>query len=47
MALLHQQFPHYGWDINKGYPTKKHRAAIAEIGPCPHHRMTFKLLADQ
>ena len=47
MALLHQQFAHYGWDINKGYPTKKHRAAIAEHGPCPHHRMTFKLLANQ
>ena len=47
MALLHQQFPLYGWDINKGYPTKKHRAAIAESGATPHHRMTFKLLADQ
>ena len=36
----------YDWKGNKGYPTKKHRAAIKEHGPTPHHRMTFKLLAD-
>jgi ribonuclease HII len=47
MARLHLEFPHFGWEVNKGYPTKAHRSAIAAHGPCPHHRMTFKLLADQ
>ncbi len=46
MDELHQQFPHYGWNQNKGYPTKSHRAMILEHGPSPFHRMTFKLLAD-
>ncbi len=46
MLQLHEQFPEYGWDSNKGYPTKKHRAAIAEYGATPHHRLTFRLLPD-
>lgn len=41
MELLHQEFPAYGWDKNKGYPTVAHRLAIAEHGVTPHHRMTF------
>lgn len=44
MLRAHDQYPCYGWDRNKGYPTADHRAAIAEHGPCPLHRMTFKLL---
>ena len=46
MNRLHQEFPYYDWDHNKGYPTKKHRAAIAEHGVSPYHRMTFNLLGD-
>jgi len=46
MLALHHQFPHYGWNQNKGYPTKAHRAMILAHGPSPFHRMTFKLLAD-
>ena len=46
MKNLTPQYPQYFWDINKGYPTKKHRAAIQEFGPCIHHRRSFKLLAD-
>jgi len=46
MKKLDQEFPVYDWKQNKGYPTKKHRAAIAKHGVSPHHRMTFKLLAD-
>lgn len=38
------QYPGYGWDSNMGYPTKAHRAAIAQLGPTPLHRMTFRLL---
>lgn len=47
MASLHQTHPCYDWDHNKGYPTKKHRAAIAEYGATPYHRMSFNLLGDQ
>ena len=47
MLKLHKKFDYYGWDSNKGYPTKKHRAAIAEHGPCKHHRMTFRLLKEE
>lgn len=46
MMQLHEQFPMYGWDSNKGYPTEAHRQAIAQHGPSPHHRMTFRLLGD-
>lgn len=45
MAQLHQELPHYQWDVNKGYPTIKHRQAIQEFGPSEHHRMSFKLLS--
>lgn len=41
---LAQEFPQYGWQQNKAYPTPSHRAAIAAHGPSPHHRLTFKLL---
>lgn len=47
MRRLHAIYPHYAWDINKGYPTKAHRAAIAEYGPSPIHRMTFRLIDTQ
>lgn len=42
MELLHHRFPQYGFNQNKGYPTKLHRQAIAKHGPCPFHRLTFK-----
>ncbi|WP_290097326.1 ribonuclease HII [uncultured Muribaculum sp.] len=47
MRNLHEQYPQYGWNVNKGYPTRAHRAAIAEYGPTPYHRMTFRLLDPQ
>lgn len=43
MYSLDKEFPQYNWKKNKGYPTKDHRAAIAEHGASIHHRMTFKL----
>ena len=46
MSRLHEEFPYYDWNRNKGYPTRKHRAAIAERGTSPYHRMTFNLLGD-
>ncbi|GAA4314597.1 ribonuclease HII [Nibribacter koreensis] len=47
MRQLGEQHPFYGWGQNAGYPTKAHRAAIAQYGTTAHHRMTFKLLAEQ
>ena len=46
MELLGQQFPQYQWAQNKGYPTKAHRHAIRENGPCIHHRKSFRLLPE-
>ena len=39
---LDREFPGYGWNVNKGYPTKAHREAILKLGLTPHHRKTFK-----
>jgi len=47
MIDLHQQFPNYDWKQNKGYPTKKHREAIAKHGITPFHRVSFHLLDSQ
>jgi len=43
MLRLHEEFPQYGWDQNKGYPTAQHYAALRQFGPTPYHRMTFNL----
>lgn len=47
MMKLHQEFPEYGWNGNKGYPTKAHRDAIRRAGACDHHRKSFTLLPEQ
>ena len=44
MMKLHNEFPYYGWDKNKGYPTLLHRAGIRKHGDCKYHRKTFTLL---
>ena len=41
MLRLHEEYPNYGWDRNKGYPTKEHRMAIREYGLTPYHRLSF------
>ena len=46
MNRLHEEYPYYDWDKNKGYPTNKHRLAIKEHGTTPYNRMTFNLLGD-
>lgn len=43
MNAMHEQYPQYGWDRNKGYPTAAHYAALAQYGSTPLHRMSFKL----
>jgi ribonuclease HII len=47
MTQMAQTYPLYHWEQNKGYPTKKHRCAIAKYGITPLHRKTFRLLDDQ
>lgn len=47
MYQLHEQFPQYGWNKNKGYGTLVHRKAIEEFGLCDYHRKSFKLLPEQ
>lgn len=44
MLKLALQYPGYGWEVNKGYPTKKHRQAIATVGVTPLHRKSFRLI---
>jgi len=41
MKNLAIEYPEYLWAQNKGYPTKKHREIIKQIGPSPVHRKTF------
>lgn len=41
MMKLHESYPYYGWDRNKGYPTLEHRKAILNLGFSPYHRETF------
>lgn len=44
MDRLHEEYPHYAWNVNKGYPTKAHRQGIAQHGVTPYHRMSYQLL---
>lgn len=43
MNKAHEQYPQYGWDSNKGYPTAKHYAALEALGSTPLHRKSFRL----
>ncbi len=47
MLKIHQEFPQYHWDSNKGYPAPIHREAIRQYGTTPYHRMTFNLLGTK
>jgi ribonuclease HII len=47
MDKIHEEFPHYDWNKNKGYPTKKHREGIVKHGPTSYHRMSFRLTNEQ
>jgi ribonuclease HII len=47
MLELHQQYPNYAFDKNKGYGTATHRAAIELYGLTPHHRKSFNILPVQ
>jgi ribonuclease HII len=47
MEKIHNEFPEYGWNKNKGYPTSFHRAAILRHGITPYHRKSFNLFDTQ
>ncbi len=47
MEKLHQQFPQYGWNRNKGYGTLEHRIGIEKNGLCIHHRKSFNIVPSQ
>ncbi|MEM7347826.1 MAG: ribonuclease HII [Chloroflexota bacterium] len=42
MIDLGQQYPEYGFEQHKGYGTQKHKAALADYGPCSSHRLSFQ-----
>lgn len=42
MRERHTEYPVYGWKRNKGYGTPDHRRAIAQYGPSPYHRRSFR-----
>ena len=46
MQELHKQYPEYGFDKHKGYPTKVHREILNSIGPCPEHRRSYAPVRD-
>ncbi len=47
MYSLHEEYPQYHWDQNKGYATPEHRKALLENGASPFHRRTFQLFSTQ
>jgi len=47
MQRIHEEYPMYRWNKNKGYPTKEHRDAIRKYGITKYHRRSFKLLPEQ
>jgi ribonuclease HII len=47
MEKIHFEFPEYGWNKNKGYPTSAHREALLKYGITPYHRKSFNLIDTQ
>jgi ribonuclease HII len=47
MLSMHNEYNYYGWDRNKGYPTKAHRDAICGFGITKYHRRSFHLTNSQ
>ena len=46
MQELAKQYPQYGWERNAGYGTADHIAALQKYGVTPHHRKTYKPVAN-
>lgn len=47
MIKIHEEFPEYGWNSNKGYGTARHREALKKYGITPYHRKSFTLIDTQ
>jgi len=47
MEKIHDEYPEYGWNKNKGYPTSYHREALIKFGITPYHRKSFNLFDTQ
>ena len=47
MVQAAAKWPQYGFEKHKGYPTREHYEAIGKYGPCPIHRLSFKLYRDE
>ena len=47
MSAIAKEYPQYGWERNKGYPTEEHRRAIEALCVTPYHRMSYTLLDSQ
>ena len=47
MEKIHNEYPDYGWNKNKGYATQFHRTAILRHGITPYHRKSFTLFDTQ
>lgn len=47
MRDLHQEYPDFGWDVNKGYATASHRDVLRAAGPTPYHRVSWRLLGGE
>lgn len=47
MQRLHEEYPQYGWNTNKGYGTPHHRRALEEFGLCKYHRRSFRMTDAQ
>lgn len=41
MIEMAQCYPNYGFELHKGYPTKRHYELLRQFGPCPIHRRSF------
>lgn len=44
--VMHEHYPHYGFDQHKGYGTKLHKERLLHYGPCPEHRRSFAPVRD-
>ena len=47
MNMIHEEFPEYQWNNNKGYGTLQHRKAIEQFGICKYHRKSFNILPQK
>ena len=46
MDKLHEEFPEYGWNTNRGYGTKSHIEAIKKYGLTKYHRKSFGICRE-